>query len=146
MPYPPPYFSIESTPASSQYTKVSLNATYTWRFFRYWGPTRSDVAEVKTYGYDAVPTTPTALSAVSEIAQTVELSWSDVDYACGYLVFVNNAPYAFSPSSSVTLRHLQNNRELNIKVAAMNGSGMSGFSNTVSITPKPFVGFLFMLD
>ena len=139
-------YTITSTPTSSAYTKVTINATSTWRYFRYWGTTRCDVAEVKAFGYDAVPARPTGLAAVSDVAQTVDLTWSDVDHVCGYLISVNGEPYAFSVASSVTLKRLQNNRELTIKVAAVNGSGMSGWSETVTITPRPFVGALFMLD
>ena len=91
----------------------------------------------------AVPDAPTINSGLTALNSTINLSWTEMDRAAGYTVYIGtaddiaNATIAVESckAASCLVRNLTNNTTYYVWVKAVNESGSSPASASVSATP-----------
>lgn len=140
---PETLYTITTQPPTGVYTQVSIQFDKRFRYLRYLPPTGGwgNIAELEVYGYDAMPTIPTGLTATSGVG-SVTLTWCGVTNTSGYLVQRMGAgdssftAVAYVETGVYAESNLTAGATYSYRVAALNGSSISATSAAVAITSE----------
>ena len=139
---PETLYTVVAQPPTGVYTQVSVQLDRRFRYVRYLPPTGGwgNIAELEVYGYDAVPSAPSGLSAAAGVG-TVSLTWGAVTNSNGYVVRCARAvggpyePVAYVAAAAYAGSGLASGAAYYYRVAAVNGSSVSADSAAAGVTP-----------